>query len=219
MLITEVLEIQTVSHIWVFRITPVHLYAETTIWTHKRSFQMRMSLPNREKHIQVKCQIQLCRISVLVHTAFREAAQSWNTEKESRIRCTALKEAIRRYFSILQTMIIDYAVLWFSDTSPSLTGIRFMKAVAFSAACSVCHRCLGKGKHLLLNAWWCREQDGWTDHEIVLGQSYAATSKHSKLKPQVASFCLFSSALTAKIHFFKVWGFFIPTWNLRFSQN
>lgn len=116
-------------------------------------------------------------------------------------------------------MIIDYAVLWFSDASSSLPGIRFMRAVAFSAACSVCHRCLGKGKHLLLNAWWCGEQDGWTDHEIVLGQSYAANPKHSKPKCQVTSFCLFSSALTAKIHFFEVWGFFIPTWNLRFSQN
>lgn len=74
MLINKVFEIQTVSHIWVFRITPAHLYAETTVWMYKQSFQMRMSLPNREKHIQVKCQIELCRITVLVHTAFREAA-------------------------------------------------------------------------------------------------------------------------------------------------
>lgn len=33
---------------------------------------MRMSLPNREKHIQVKCQIQLCSITELLHTAFRK---------------------------------------------------------------------------------------------------------------------------------------------------
>lgn len=78
---------------------------------YKQSFQMRMSLPNREKHIQVKCQIQLCRITALFHTAFRGAAEYWNTEKEPREQSTALKEAIGRHFSLLQTMIIDYPVL------------------------------------------------------------------------------------------------------------
>lgn len=70
---------------------------------------MRMSLPNQEKQIQVKCQIRLCRIKVLVHTAFREAASYWNTEKESSKQGTALKEAIGRYSLFLADH--DYRLL------------------------------------------------------------------------------------------------------------
>lgn len=144
MLVTTAFEIQTVSYIWVFRITSVHLYAETTIWMYKQSFQMRMSLPNREKHIQVKCQTELCRITELVRTAFREAAQSWNTEKRIQNLVHSFGGSHQKIFFCLADH--DY---WLRS-SVSLRHELFndcreiYEGVAFSAACSVCHRWVGE---------------------------------------------------------------------------